>query len=54
MRYDLNLLRIFIVLIEERSVTRAAERLAMTQPTLSNALARLRTVMQDQLFNRER
>ena len=54
MRYDLNLLRIFIVLIEERSVSRAAERLALTQPTLSNALARLRTVMQDQLFIRER
>ncbi|QRM55491.1 LysR substrate-binding domain-containing protein [Sinorhizobium sp. BG8] len=54
MRYDLNLLPIFITLMEERSVTRAAERLGITQPALSNALARLRTTMQDQLFVRER
>lgn len=54
MRYDLNLLPIFIALMEERSVTRAAERLGMTQPALSNALSRLRTMMQDQLFVRER
>lgn len=54
MRYDLNLLPIFIALMEERSVTRAAERLGMTQPALSNALARLRTTMQDQLFIRVR
>jgi DNA-binding transcriptional LysR family regulator len=53
-RYDLNLLPIFVALIEERSVTRAAERLGMTQPALSNALARLRTMLQDQLFVRER
>ncbi len=54
MRYDLNLLPVFVALMEERSVTRAAERLGMTQPSLSNALARLRTMMQDQLFIRER
>ena len=54
MRYDLNLLPIFVALMEERSVTRAAERLGMTQPALSNALARLRATMQDQLFIRER
>lgn len=54
MRYDLNLLPIFIALMEERSVTRAAERLGMTQPALSNALARLRLMMKDQLFVRER
>jgi len=53
-RYDLNLLPIFIALMDERSVTRAAERLGMTQPALSNALARLRTMLQDQLFIRER
>jgi len=45
---------IFIALMEERSVTRAAERVGMTQPALSNALARLRTTLQDQLFIRER
>jgi len=54
MRYDLNLLPIFVALMEERSVTRAAERLGMTQPALSNALARLRLMLQDQLFIRER
>ena len=54
MRYDLNLLPIFVALMEERSVTRAAERVGMTQPALSNALARLRAMLQDQLFIRER
>jgi DNA-binding transcriptional LysR family regulator len=54
MRYDLNLLPVFVALMEERSVTRAAQRLGMTQPALSNALARLRTMLQDHLFVRER
>lgn len=54
MRYDLNLLPIFVALMEERSVTRAAGRLGMTQPAMSNALARLREMLQDQLFVRER
>ena len=54
MRYDLNLLPIFVALMEERSVTRAAERLGMTQPALSNALSRLRALLQDPLFVRER
>ncbi|EJJ31029.1 LysR substrate-binding domain-containing protein [Rhizobium sp. CF142] len=54
MRYDLNLLPVFITLMEERSVTRAADRLGITQPALSNTLARLREMMQDQLFIRER
>ncbi|MBB5696254.1 DNA-binding transcriptional LysR family regulator [Roseomonas pecuniae] len=40
--------------MEERSVTRAAERLGMTQPALSNALSRLRIMLRDQLFIRER
>lgn len=54
MRYDLNLLPVFVALMEERSVTRAASRLGVTQAALSNALARLRTVLQDPLFIRER
>ncbi|WP_271407515.1 LysR substrate-binding domain-containing protein [Pseudomonas sp. Q1-7] len=54
MRYDLNLLPVFLTLMEERNVTRAAERLGMTQPALSNALARLRDMLQDPLFIRER
>ncbi|WP_229722608.1 LysR family transcriptional regulator [Xylophilus rhododendri] len=39
---DLNLLVVFEALIEERSVTRAAARLGMTQPAVSHALKRLR------------
>jgi DNA-binding transcriptional LysR family regulator len=47
---DLNLLRIFDVVMTERSVTRAAERLAMTQPAVSNALRRLREATDQDLF----
>lgn len=54
MRYDLNLLPVFVTLMEERNVTRAAQRLGMTQPALSNALARLRLTLGDPLFIRER
>jgi DNA-binding transcriptional LysR family regulator len=54
MRYDLNLLPVFIALMEERNVTRAATRLGITQPALSNALNRLRDTMRDPLFIRER
>lgn len=54
MRYDLNLLRIFLALMEERNVTRTAERLGITQPALSNALGRLRSMLRDPLFIRER
>jgi DNA-binding transcriptional LysR family regulator len=39
-------------LLEERSVTRAAARLALTQPTVSGMLARLRTLFKDPLFVR--
>ncbi len=54
MRYDLNLLPVFIALMEERSVTRAAARLGITQPALSNSLSRLRDTLRDPLFIRER
>jgi DNA-binding transcriptional LysR family regulator len=54
MRYDLNLLPVLIALMEERSVTRAAARLGITQPALSNALSRLRDTLRDPLFIRER
>ncbi|ESQ87099.1 hypothetical protein ABAC460_21250 [Asticcacaulis sp. AC460] len=54
MRYDLNLLPVFVALMEERNVSRAAERLGITQPALSNALNRLRETMRDPLFIRER
>lgn len=49
---DLNLLKVLDALIEERSVTRAARRLGRTQPAVSNALARLRSTLGDELFLR--
>jgi DNA-binding transcriptional LysR family regulator len=54
MKYDLNLMPVFLALMDERNVTRAAERLGMTQPALSNALGRLREALHDPLFVRER
>lgn len=50
----MNLLPIFLTLMDERNVTRAAERLGMTQPALSNTLNRLRETLRDPLFIRER
>ncbi|MCX7932170.1 MAG: LysR substrate-binding domain-containing protein [Rhodovarius sp.] len=49
---DLNLLRVFDAVARERHVTRAAERLGMSQPAVSNALARLRRALGDPLFLR--
>lgn len=49
---DLNLLRVFDEVMTERSLTRAAHNLAMTQPAVSNALRRLREVMGDELVRR--
>ena len=51
-RIDLNLLLALQVLLEERSVSRAAERLHITQPAMSKTLARLRDVFDDPLFTR--
>lgn len=47
---DLNLLKALDALLQERSVTRAAERLSLTQPTISAALARLRVLFDDELL----
>jgi len=49
---DLNLLRVFDALIEERSVTRAGERLGLSQSAISHALNRLRYLLNDELFVR--
>lgn len=51
---DLNLLRVFEALMREQSVSLAAERLNLTQPAVSNALNRLRAVLEDKLFVRTR
>ncbi|CDF85483.1 putative LysR-family transcriptional activator [Pseudomonas knackmussii B13] len=53
-RIDLNLLVILDALLAERHVSRAADRLAMSQPAVSHALARLRELMGDPLLVRVR
>jgi len=52
MDVDLNLLHVFDTLIELRSVTRAADRLGLTQSAVSHALRRLRQALDDPLFTR--
>ena len=49
---DLNLLRVFDEVMAERSLTRAAQNLALTQPAVSNALRRLRDALGDELVRR--
>ena len=49
---DLNLLVVFAVLAEERSVSRAATRLFLSQPSVSRALRRLRDTFHDDLLIR--
>lgn len=51
-KIDLNLLAVFEAIYKTRSITHAAAQLGMTQPTVSNALARLRVQLGDQLFTR--
>lgn len=50
---DLNLLKIFDVVMAERNLTRAAHQLALTQPAVSNALRRLREALGDELLVRQ-
>lgn len=52
-RVDLNLLVAFDALMAERSVTRAAERMAVGQPAMSASLARLRALFDDPLLVRD-
>jgi DNA-binding transcriptional LysR family regulator len=49
---DLNLLRVFDAVMAEKNLTRAADRLAMTQPAVSNSLKRLRAALHDELLIR--
>jgi DNA-binding transcriptional LysR family regulator len=49
---DLNLLKAFDALIGERAVTRAAGRIGLSQPAMSHALSRLRSLFADDLFVR--
>ena len=49
---DLNLLVVFDAMVTQRSVTRAGEAIGLSQPAMSAAVARLRTLFDDALFVR--
>jgi DNA-binding transcriptional LysR family regulator len=49
---DLNLLMVFHHIMAERSVTRAARRLGVSQPAVSHGLRKLRLLLEDELFVR--
>ncbi|WP_039057460.1 transcriptional regulator LeuO [Enterobacter sp. Bisph1] len=49
---DLNLLTVFDVVMQEQNITRAAHILGMSQPAVSNAVARLKIMFNDELFIR--
>src|SRR5437764_15068773 len=49
---DLNLLKAFDALMAERAVTRAGGRIGLSQPAMSHALSRLRSLFSDALFVR--
>ena len=50
---DLNLLRIFDILMQERSVTKTAQRTGRTQSAVSHSLGKLREIFRDELFSRD-
>lgn len=52
-RVDLNLFIVFATIYEEGSVTRASQKLNLTQPAISHALGRLRLLFDDPLFERQ-
>ncbi|SUG34903.1 probable HTH-type transcriptional regulator LeuO [Salmonella enterica subsp. arizonae] len=49
---DLNLLTVFDAVMQEQNITRAAHTLGMSQPAVSNAVARLKVMFNDELFVR--
>ena len=51
-KLDLNLLRVFNAVMEEHSVLRASQRVCLSQSAVSHALARLRGMLDDELFIR--
>ena len=50
--FDLNLLVVFDAVMQDRSVTRAGQRIGLSQPAMSHALNRLRDLLKDELFVR--
>lgn len=53
-RIDVQLLRVLYLVLQEKSVSRAADKLGITQPAVSSALKRLRDLTGDQLIVRTR
>ena len=51
-RVDLNLLKVFRAIFQEQQLSRAGQRLGLTQPAMSHALKRLRLQFDDELFLR--
>lgn len=49
---DLNLLTVFDAVMQEQNITRVAHTLGMSQPAVSNAVARLKVMFNDELFVR--
>jgi DNA-binding transcriptional LysR family regulator len=50
--FDLNLLRVFDAIMEERSVLRASQKVYLSQSAVSHSLGRLRELLDDELFVR--
>jgi DNA-binding transcriptional LysR family regulator len=50
--FDLNLLIVFDAVMQERNVTRAGQKVGLSQPAMSHALNRLRYMLKDELFVR--
>jgi DNA-binding transcriptional LysR family regulator len=50
--FDLNLLIVFDAVMQERNVTRAGQKVGLSQPAMSHALNRMRYMLKDQLFVR--
>ncbi|KIN16935.1 LysR family transcriptional regulator [Vreelandella titanicae] len=53
-KVDLNLIKIFLAIYETGSVSGAAQRIHLTQPSVSYSLSRLRSLLNDPLFHRTR
>ncbi len=50
--FDLNLLVVFDAVMQDKNLTRSGQRLGLTQSAVSHALARLRHMLNDELFVR--
>ncbi len=50
---DLNLFPIFMAVMKEMKITLAAERISMSQPGISNAIIRLKSIVNDELFTKK-